>query len=100
MYKQQFTASVARDMNYTVSEVTEVLDKAFKIIIENLNAGEEVNINGFGRFKLKYYKPRIIVNPRTGLKYIRKERATVIFAPSNKFQISEDVVARLSEKIT
>ena len=99
MYKQEFTASVARDMNYTVSEVAEVLDKAFKIIIENLNAGEEVNINNFGRFKLRYHKPRIMVNPRDGIKFISKEKATVIFAPSSKFQIPDEVVAKLSEKV-
>ena len=96
MYKQQFVACVARDTNYTVREVTEVFDKAFRVIIDNLNAGEEVNINGLGRFKLKYHKPRIVVNPKTRLKYIREERATVVFAPSNRFQIAGEVVARLA----
>lgn len=44
--------------NYKKWEVEEVLNPLFDSILETLQRGEEVNVKNFGKFDLKYSKPR------------------------------------------
>ena len=98
MNKKELISKVARDSDYTKWETTELLGKAFDVIIECVKQGEEINVNGFGRFRLKYHKPRIVVNPKNGLKSISEDKATVEFVPSPKFKISKEVVSKLAKQ--
>jgi DNA-binding protein HU-beta len=44
-------------------EATNVVDKVFDIMLEELNKGEEVKIVGFGKFVVKDRASRKVVNP-------------------------------------
>lgn len=67
-------------------ESKEMVDSFFALISECLIRGEEVKLSSFGSFHLRTKSSRPGRNPRTGQAVTIKERAVVIFQPSNKLK--------------
>jgi DNA-binding protein HU-beta len=65
MKKQDFIKAVAADAGLSQDAVSKALASSIKIITRELKAGKEVNITGFGNFKISKRAARNGVNPRT-----------------------------------
>ena len=63
-----------------------VLDAAFSIMEERLSKGEEVNIAGFGVFKIVDRQARKARNPRTGEQISIPAHKVVKFNPAKKIR--------------
>jgi DNA-binding protein HU-beta len=57
---------VAADHNITKADARKIVDGAFAAIVEAAAAGEEISLNGFGKFKVKDSPAREGRNPATG----------------------------------
>ncbi len=68
MKKQDFIKAVAAEAWVSQDAVSRVLAAMIDTITEELKAGREVNITGFGAFKVSKRAARNWVNPRTGEK--------------------------------
>lgn len=68
MKKQDFVKAVATGANVSQDMASKVLSSMIKTITASLKKGEEVNVTGFGAFKVSQRAKRNGVNPRTGAK--------------------------------
>jgi len=66
MKKQDFIKAVAADASLSQDAVSRVLSSMIDSITAELKKGGEVNITGFGAFKVSSRAARNGLNPRTG----------------------------------
>ncbi len=66
MKKQDFIKAVATKAGVSQDAVSKVLNAEIDVITSELKKGGEVNITGFGSFKVANRAARNGVNPRTG----------------------------------
>ena len=66
MKKQDFIKAVATAAGLSQDAVSKALASMIDVVTEELSAGNEVNITGFGAFKVSERAARNGVNPRTG----------------------------------
>jgi integration host factor subunit beta len=97
----------ARDMTKAdlVEEVTQigdltrrdgevVVDTVFDAVIQALQAGDKIEIRGFGSFRIRQRKPRTGRNPKTGDKVEVPAKRVPYFKPSKELR---DLVNRKGE---
>ena len=65
MKKQDFIKAVAASASLSQDAVSKALNTMVAVITSELKAGREVNITGFGAFKVSKRAARKGVNPRT-----------------------------------
>ena len=82
MNKLQLIDLLAGQMNISKKEATAAVETIFGSITDHLKRGEEVNIGGFGAFKVKVRAARKGVNPKTGAKIQIAETRIPMFRPS------------------
>ena len=72
-----------------------VVDGLLNAIKAALGDGENIEIRGFGTFKVRERKSRVARNPRTGERVEVPSRVVPVFKPSKDLreQVGEDVVA-------
>ncbi len=68
MKKQDFIKAVASSAGLSQDAVSKALNTIVDVVTAELKAGREVNITGFGAFKVSQRAARNWVNPRTGAK--------------------------------
>ncbi len=66
MKKQDFIKAVANSAGLSQDAVSKGLTSMIEVITNELKSGGEVNITGFGAFKISARAARNGVNPRTG----------------------------------
>jgi integration host factor subunit beta len=66
MTKAELVDQVAATVHLSKSQTDAVLTQCLQAIIEALQAGESVELRGFGRFHLRHRQARAGRNPRTG----------------------------------
>lgn len=67
MNKTELIAKVAEKSEITKKDATKVVDAVFASISESLQAGEKVQIIGFGNFEVRERAARKGRNPQTGV---------------------------------
>ena len=65
MNKTELTAIVAEKSGITKKDAERVVSATFETIAAQLQAGEKVQISGFGIFEVKKREDRVGRNPRT-----------------------------------
>ena len=68
MNKNELVRAIANNLGITLKDAAIALDGTIDAITEGLNAGEKVQISGFGTFELKTKPARDGFNPKTGEK--------------------------------
>ncbi|NUJ98037.1 HU family DNA-binding protein [Candidatus Gracilibacteria bacterium] len=66
MKKQDFIKAVATKAGLSQDAVSKSLTAMIEVITSQLKSGAEVNVTGFGAFKVSKRAARNGVNPRTG----------------------------------
>ncbi|KQN07129.1 integration host factor [Sphingobium sp. Leaf26] len=66
MNSSELVDAVASATGTTKAEAKKIIDATFGAIGDAVGKGEEVAVNGFGKFKLKLNAAREGKNPRTG----------------------------------
>ncbi len=79
MKKQDFIKAVASAAGLSQDAVSKALNTMVGVVTSELKAGKEVNITGFGAFKISKRAARKWVNPRTGAKISIPAMKTPVF---------------------
>jgi len=64
--KKDIVEEISRRTGLTQVETKAVLESLLEAISNSLREGRNIEIRGFGRFKVRPKKPRVARNPRTG----------------------------------
>lgn len=79
MKKQDFIKSVAAKAGLSQDAVAKALTAMIEVITKSLKKGEEVNVTGFGAWKVSDRQARNGVNPKTGEKIKIPSMKTPVF---------------------
>jgi nucleoid DNA-binding protein len=86
MTKADLVEKVAEKTGLTRTDVAVVVDAFLDSIKVSLEGGNNIEIRGFGTFKVKQRKARKARNPRTGAEVPVPDRKVPVFKPSNEFK--------------
>ena len=84
MTKAQLIDQIAGSTELTKQDCEKIVNSMFAAITKALQAGERVDIRGFGAFKVKDKAARQGRNPRTGETVLVPAKKVAAFKPSNE----------------
>lgn len=100
MTKADIVDIIASATGLTKVETEAVVDGFITTVIDAMKAGKNIEIRGFGSFKVKKRKGRVARNPRTGEQVMVEEHYVPIFKVSKEMkQIVNDSLANKTEKV-
>lgn len=88
MVKDDIINTVYAKVGFTRNEAEAAVEAVFETIKRRLTAGEDVNIVGFGKFRLRDKRERVGRNPKTRKEYAIKARRVLTFKPSRELRES------------
>jgi nucleoid DNA-binding protein len=86
MTKADLVEEVSGKTGLTRTDVAVVVDAFLEAVKKSLESGNNIEIRGFGTFKIKQRKARKARNPRTGEEVPVPDRKVPVFKPSNEFK--------------
>jgi len=81
MTNLELIAALAKRLDWTQKQTTDILEATVSIMADNLEAGNTLNIQGFGLFETKKKGERISVNPVSKQRFLVPPKITVSFRP-------------------
>lgn len=81
MTNQELIATLAKRLDWTQKQTSDVLDGLVALMGTRLEEGDIVNIQGFGQFESKKKNERISVNPVTKQRFLVPPKITLSFRP-------------------
>jgi nucleoid DNA-binding protein len=81
MTKRDIVRTIAEEMDLQHIRVQEIVQQVFDAIIETLVQEGQIELRGFGVFKVRKRKPRQARNPNTGEMVSVPARLVVTFKP-------------------
>jgi DNA-binding protein HU-beta len=94
---------IASATGLTKVETEAVVDGFIQTVIDTMKQGKNIEIRGFGSFKVKKRKGRVARNPRTGEQVMVEEHYVPIFKVSKELKhlvdenLKKDPTAKLKE---
>ena len=86
MTKADLVERVYEEIGLTKKDIAMVVDHLIEVISDSLATGNNIEIRGFGSFKVKERKGRIARNPRTGDPVEVPSRMVPVFKPSKELK--------------
>jgi nucleoid DNA-binding protein len=86
MTKADLVEKVAEKTGLTRTDVAVAVDGFLETIKTAMEEGNNIEIRGFGTFKVKQRKARKARNPRTGEEVPVPDRKVPVFKPSSEFK--------------
>ncbi len=101
MTKADIVDVIASATGLTKVETEAVVDGFISTVITSLKEGRNIEIRGFGSFKVKKRKGRIARNPRTGEQVMVEEHWVPLFKVSKdlKHLVDENLKKKEQEKV-
>ena len=88
MTKADIVDTIATATGLTKVETEAVVDGFIKTVIDAMQNGKNIEIRGFGSFKVKKRKGRVARNPRTGEQVMVGEHWVPLFKVSKEVKVS------------
>ena len=82
MTKADIIERVYEKVGFSKKESSELVEIVFETMKHTLEEGEKVKISGFGKFEVRYKRPRRGRNPQTNDEIVIEERNVLSFKPS------------------
>ncbi len=92
--RKDIIESISSKTGLTQVKVKTITESFLEAIKESLYTGKDIELRGFGRFKIKQRKARIARNPRTG------EKVSVKDGIKPKFEASRKMIKRVNKNKT
>lgn len=94
MNKKQFIDALSakleqQNIRYPKWELTSIIEPALEVIMETLSHGEDIQLNKFGHFSIKYKKGSPYYNINTKRKEIAPDKKIVQFTPHKGFHFDD-----------
>lgn len=86
MTKADLVEICAEKTGLTRTDVAVTVDAFLDMVKASLEQGKNIEIRGFGTFKVKLRRARKARNPRTGDEVPVPDRNVPVFKPSNEFK--------------
>jgi len=86
MTKADLVEKIAEKTGLTRTDVSVIVDGFLDAVRNSMKEGNNIEIRGFGTFKIKSRKARKARNPRTGEEVPVPDRKVPVFKPSNEFK--------------
>ncbi len=86
MNKKDLVEKIAVEQGVSKARAEEVVNAVFSTIVDELKAGEQVKIPGFGNFVVKTRKQRTAVIPNSNKKVIVPSYRVAGFRPAKSFR--------------
>ena len=86
MTKADLVEEISGKTGLTRTDVAVLVDAFLEAVKKSLENGNNIEIRGFGTFKIKQRKARKARNPRTGEEVPVPDRKVPVFKPSNEFK--------------
>ncbi|MGC4098008.1 MAG: integration host factor subunit alpha [Nitrospira sp.] len=86
MRKNEIAERIHQQTGLSMAEAATSLEWILEFIKKTLQAGESINISGFGKFTVRHKKARLGRNPRTGEPIPISPRRVVTFKTSLEFK--------------
>jgi integration host factor subunit beta len=86
MTKADLVDEVAGKVDLTKKEAEGIVNSVFDSIVQSLQAGEKIELRGFGSFRIRSRKPRIGRNPKTGDKVEVPPKQIPYFKPGKELK--------------
>ena len=86
MTKADLVERIYEETGLTKKDIALVVDQLIEVISASLSKGKNIEIRGFGSFKVKERKGRIARNPRTGEPVEVPNRMVPVFKPSKELK--------------
>jgi DNA-binding protein HU-beta len=80
---KEFTAALSQKLGIPITETTPIIESLLSGLIEELQNGKSVTIQGFGSFEVKKKAERISVNPTTQERMLVPPKLVLSYKPSN-----------------
>ena len=100
MTKADIVDVIASATGLTKVETEAVVDGFIQTVIDTMKQGKNIEIRGFGSFKVKKRKGRVARNPRTGEQVMVEEHFVPIFKVSKELKhlVDENLKKEPSDK--
>lgn len=98
MDRRKLIAQVAEKSGYAKWEVNKITEVLLGSIIEALEQGEEIHINNFGKFTLKYHKPKETLHPKTRQRIQIPEKGSIVFTQTRMFKPTDETIEALRKQ--
>ena len=95
--KADLTSTLSTLHGLSKDDAQRLVEDFFDIISDNLAAGKEVKLSGFGRFVLHKKRKRLARNPKTGASAWVSARTVVSYLPSVTLKSKFELIAQLSQ---
>lgn len=82
MIKADLINKLSKDMNITKQEAENGVNIFFDTLKDAIKRGEEIELRGFGSFRIRKRDPRSGRNPRTGERVKVPAKKVIYFKPS------------------
>lgn len=83
MNNKEFTSTLAERCGYTVKDTSKLIATLLSDIVEKLEEGNMITVQGFGTFEVKKKAERISRNPLTKQRVLVPPKLVLTYKPSN-----------------
>lgn len=83
MNNKEFIAELSQRMGVSTKETTQTIESLLSGLVEELQDGKSVAVQGFGSFEVKKKAERISVNPTTKERMLIPPKLVLSYKPSN-----------------
>lgn len=83
MNNKEFTTELSLRLGYTVKDASELINSLLSAMVDELQEGKIITIQGFGSFEVKKKAERISVNPTTKQRMLVPPKLVLYYKPNN-----------------
>ena len=83
MNNKEFTSELAERLGYTIKDTSELMNSLLSDMIQELEEGNVIAVQGFGSFEVKKKAERISINPASKQRMLVPPKLVLSYKPSN-----------------
>ena len=83
MNNKEFTSELAERLWYTIKDTSELIGSLLSDMIQELEEGNVIAVQGFGSFEVKKKAERISINPASKQRMLVPPKLVLSYKPSN-----------------
>ena len=83
MTNKEFTSELAERLGYTIKDTSELIGSLLSDMIQELEEGNVIAVQGFGSFEVKKKAERISINPASKQRMLVPPKLVLSYKPSN-----------------
>ena len=86
MTKAELVEEVSRVVGMTRKDSEVIVEAIFDSVVRSLHTGDEIEVRGFGSFRIRQRQPRVGRNPKTGTRVDVPSKKITYFKPSKELK--------------